>query len=150
MMQFMLIYFSGFIFILVLSFVKTKQLLHKLIVPFFIFTVFLLPFLLLPNHQAPYYVSFSLIGFSMILGCLLSNLLSTKLNSILFYLSVIFYLSIQSISIYYTYTTHWIIRRAVVSEYLVKNGIYYAPIGTEEYYALGANMAEKLYTLYEL
>ena len=145
----MLIYFSGFLFILILSFVKTKQLLHKLIVPFFIFTVFLLPFLLLPNHQAPDYISFSLIGFSMILGCLLSNLLSTKLNSILFYLSVIFYLSIQSISIYYTYTTHWIIRRAVVSEYLINKGIYFAPIETEEYYSLGANMAEKLYTLYE-
>ena len=37
----------------------------------------------------------------------------------------------------------------VVSEYLINKGIYFAPRETEEYYSLGANMAEKLYTLYE-
>lgn len=55
------------------------------------------------------------------------------------------YLGIQSISLYNTYTSHWIIRRSFLAEELIKNNIFKGVVPSEEYFSLGANKAFDVY-----
>jgi hypothetical protein len=108
----------------------------------------LIPFLLLKEHTAPYYGSFALIGVAIFEAIVVSgftDILTTRIKNIFIYSVVIIFLFLQQIGSYWTYDTHWIFRRALLAKNLVDDKKYSFPVGSEEYYALGASAAEKLF-----
>lgn len=137
----LIIIFVGFLFPL---FIIKKLEARNVLFLFLLYLIFLIPFLPLSYHQAPYYLSFSLVGFSLILGYFLSSFLKRK-TSFLVLIFLISYLSIQFISFKLTYNTHWLFQRASLAKKLVMQGIYQADVGSEEYFSLGANSAKKVF-----
>lgn len=140
-----LVCFFTFIIILLFTFINLRYQLKKLIPLLTIYCLFLIPFILLSNHKASYYLSFSLIGFSLVSGLLLERIKRFKFGRITLFIAILTYLVVQSTSVLYTYKTHWIVTRANLSKTLVNNGLFVAPVGTEEYFSLGANKAEVVY-----
>jgi len=137
----LIIVFVGLLFPL---FIIKKLEAKNVLFLFLLYFIFLIPFLPLSYHQAPYYLSFSLVGLSLILGYFLSSFLKRK-TSFLLLIFLISYLSIQFISFRLTYNTHWLFQRAYLAKKLVMQGIYQADVGSEEYFSLGANSAKKVF-----
>lgn len=137
----LIIIFVGLLFPL---FIIKKLEAKNVLFLFLLYFIFLIPFLPLSYHQAPYYLSFSLVGFSLILGYFLSSFLKRKISFLLL-IFLISYLSIQFISFKLTYNTHWLFQRASLAKKLVRQGIYQADVGSEEYFSLGANSAKKVF-----
>lgn len=139
--NFLITLFIGYILpFFIIRKIEVKKIIFLLLVSL----SFLIPFLLMTYHQAPYYLSYSLVGISLILGYSLNSYRTTKVK----YLLLVFllsYFSIQIISFQLTYNTHWLFKRAALAEKLVSNGVYQADIGSEEYFALGANYALSVY-----
>lgn len=118
---------------------RNKLIKRQWVIPVSIIIVYLLPFLFLNQHIAPHYLSFSLTGFCIILGIIFSQMENT--DKYLIWTFIIIYLLIQIISSKLTYNTHWLVKRAQLAQELIDKKIYGAPVGSEEYFALGANRA---------
>lgn len=103
----------------------------------------LLPFVFLPQHLAPHYLSFAFLGAAPIFAQ--SVIFIKKYNAAVFYLVVMIFVFLQLIGIQETYNTHWIFRRAQMAEKLIKSGNLIHPVGSEEYFTLGAGSAAKLF-----
>ena len=138
---------SGFSFLMILGigflqFFKTIQN-HPWWIYFFGFIGFLYvtPFLFLPNHIAPHYLSFALIGISVILAYLIelaTNHFFARFKTVFVLYS---FFILQYFNILWTYQTHWIFRRAHSAQILVEKQQLDFPVGSEEYFSLGANAA---------
>lgn len=64
----------------------------------------------------------------------------------LFYIVLIgSFLVQQLIGARWTYATHWVFSRARLAQELVEKNELVAPIGSEEYFALGANAAAEVF-----
>lgn len=108
----------------------------------------MIPFLLMPNHIAPHYLSFSLIGFVIVIAWLIfhgSLFFPVYIQKI--YLGIIIgtFILLQIISINWTLQTHEIFRRAELSRRLIAEKTYDHKIGSEEYFSLGAGSAEEIF-----
>jgi len=103
----------------------------------------LLPFLFLTDHTAPHYLSFAYIGVSICLGLLVSIYPGKKILS-LRTAGLLTYLIIQVIGARWTYQTHWLFQRARLAQKLVEKKQLIHPIGSEEYFSLGANSAAEV------
>lgn len=115
--------------------------LKLLLLSLIIYISFLSIFLVLPNHYSPHYLSFALIGAALFSG--LTILTSNKLIQSIF---IIFYFSLQVITIKLTYDTHWIISRAFMAKQLVSENSLIHPVSSEEYISLGAGKAFELFS----
>ncbi len=110
------------------------------------FTLFLgglVPFIILPEHLSPYYLSFALVGAAPLFTKLLNALKKFGWQS--YYLVLGAYLSLQLIGTYSTYQTHWIFKRAQMAERLIESGDLIHPLGSEEYFSLGGSSAKELF-----
>ncbi len=119
---------------------KRGDYIRKIIFLIFLFLSFIFPFLLLPNHYSPHYLTYSLIGASILLSFIFSYV--HKLVTVTFITCFAF---LQVTSIFITYNSHWIVKRAHVAEQLINQKKLLHPVGSEEYFALGANQAEAVY-----
>lgn len=117
---------------------------------FIFFSVFMmfaiLPFLLLRQHIAPYYLSFALLGGAVSAGYLTESCVKRLGHSwlILGGLTGVF-IYVQIIGIKSTYLTHWLFSREQLARKLINEERLVHPVGTEEYFALGANSAAKVF-----
>jgi hypothetical protein len=118
---------------------RNKSIKRHWVIPLSIIIVYLMPFLILNRHIAPHYLSFSLTGFCIILGIIFSQL--ELRDKYLIRTFIIIYLLIQIISSKLTYNTHWLVNRAQMAKELIDKKVYSAPVGSEEYFALGAGRA---------
>ena len=127
--------------VLLMSFWKMKIKPYKtIILCLSIVFSFLLLFLLLPQHFSVHYLTFSIIGFSILAAVILSHAHKFLLVSYLGLYSILQMLVAQE-----TNTTHWIVRRAHLAKDLIQNNNLVHPVGSEEYFALGAGEAIKLF-----
>lgn len=102
--------------------------------------IYTIPFLLLPNHIAPHYLSFTLVGISVVFAYLLEQ--ATRNFPPFVLLSILgFFVLFQFVNVRWTYQTHWLFARARLSQKLVEEKNLVHPIGSEEYFSLGANEA---------
>ena len=104
----------------------------------------LLPFMILPNHLAPHYLSFSLAGFSVILATSMQRVLN--IHKWIYFVSIGIFLLLQLLGSQWTYSTHWLFTRAELAKKLIFEGNLDHQVGTEEYYALGANAANNIFS----
>ena len=105
------------------------------------------PFLLLPEHVAPYYASFAYIGVVGICAYGLESVMKVAGKHSL-YIGVIFlsmYLGVQTLSINWTHQTHWLFARARKAKELIAQKNLTHPVASEEYYALGADAAYRYF-----
>lgn len=106
----------------------------------------LAPFLFLSNHVAPYYASIALLGYAPLLANSLVHITRQVKHN---FLLVLFFLTIfmaQQLSGHiWQYDTHWLYRRAELAKRLIIEAKLEHPVGTEEYFALGANKAKDIY-----
>lgn len=105
-----------------------------------VFLSFLFMFLCLPFHYSPHYLTFSLIGFSLFLGLTVSGV--KKTFQVIFLIS---YFALQTVTIKQTYETHWVVKRANLAKKLIEEKNLIHPVGSEEYFALGANQAAEVF-----
>lgn len=107
-----------------------------------------LPFLLLPEHAAPYYLSFALIGL-VPLGVYYSQYVPAKfsfINKTMWMTALISaFLILNLLGTYWTYSTHWIFQRAKLAKQLVNENKLIHPVGSEEYFSLGAGAAAEVF-----
>ncbi len=101
----------------------------------------LLPFLFLPNHYSPHYLTFAMVGVSLFFSVLLSSY-----PRIIQFALVACFVSLQFLSVQITYNTHWIVSRAHLAQKLVSERRFLHPVGSEEYFALGANRAAEFFS----
>lgn len=147
-------YVLGVLFVLVILLdsyltIKARAKLSP-VLTFFIgtFILGLMPFLLLPAHVAPYYLSFALLGaaplfaYAMLSG---SNSLSNKKIKWYFIGTMLVYLVLQYVGTTWTYNSHWIFHRAILAKNLVAQRQLIQPVGSEGYFALGADSAAKYF-----
>lgn len=106
--------------------------------------VFLIPFLLLSEHVAPYYISFVLVGVAPVLGGVVWEGKKKYGKSGLAFTLCLFLL-LQFIGSQWIFKTHWIFKRANLAKYLIEKNEFVHSIGSEEYFVLGAGEAEKVY-----
>lgn len=115
---------------------------------FFISLIGLSPFLLLSNHIAPHYLSFSLLGAAYVFSTLIlegAAFIPIRLKTVYLGIIVIAFVIWQFIGIEWTFQTHWIFRRADLAKKLVQEKKFEQPVGSEEYFALGAESAQSLF-----
>lgn len=112
----------------------------KIIFLIFVFLSFIFPFLLLPNHYSPHYLTYSLIAISILASFIFSY--APKLLAASFIICFVF---LQFMSISITYGSHWIVKRAQIAERLINQNNFLHPVGSEEYYSLGANQEAAVY-----
>ncbi|HCM37647.1 MAG: putative membrane protein [Candidatus Gottesmanbacteria bacterium GW2011_GWB1_43_11] len=108
----------------------------------------LLPFVLLPQHIAPHYLAFSLVGIAPLFAWCIwqgQQLLPKIYQQIFIVVVVAVFLVNQIIGNQWTYQTHWLFSRAKLAKHLVEIHDLEQPVGSEEYYALGANAAAQIY-----
>ncbi len=125
---------------------KNKQIeFDKLFLLLLISFLFISPFLLLPEHLAPHYLSFAALGFIPVLAkCMQQVILIFGKRT--FVTVMCMYFSLQFIGIGWTFRTHWIFKRAALAKQLILEKKLIHHIGSEEYFALGAGAAEKVYS----
>ncbi|KKP59958.1 MAG: Tetratricopeptide TPR_1 repeat-containing protein [Candidatus Gottesmanbacteria bacterium GW2011_GWA1_34_13] len=96
------------------------------------------PFLFLPNHIAPHYLSVALIGYAILSAYgIYEVILNIKHKKIISTIIILIFVINQYIGIDWTYKTHWIFQRAVLAKKLIENNQLIQKIGTEEYFSLG-------------
>ncbi len=121
--------------------------LNKFVVVCLMLSIFgVLPFLPLTNHVAPYYLTFTLVGFAPLMAlCLIKaqSRLPRLGRSIYWGLIIGILILTNIIGIEYTMRTHWIFRRAKMAQVLISQKNLHHPVGSEEYFTLGADAAEK-------
>lgn len=103
----------------------------------------MVPFLLLPEHRSPHYLSFSAIGLSLYFSLCIIAVKEQYFISCLMVTIIIF---ISFLSFMTEFKTHWIIKRSMLARALISSGVYTVPTVSEAYFALGANYAQKVYT----
>ena len=109
----------------------------------------LLPFLFFPFHVAPHYLSFALLGSAPIFAILLiqsRERIKQRLKSYYLIVIVACFIVLQIIGSAWTYQTHWIFKRAILAKKLVGERNLTHLVGSEEYFALGADAAIKVFT----
>lgn len=121
-----------------------RQFVRNIVFPVFIFLSFLLPFLFMSSHYSPHYLTFSLIG-----GSLYFATVTADFRKIFLVIFIVSFIILQSISVYITYNTHWLIKRAKLSRQLVEKSQLEHPVGSEEYFSLGANFAQDFFDKYQ-
>ena len=99
-----------------------------------------IPFLLLPEHVAPYYVSFTLIGVAPIIIWFILQVVPF-VNSKQWLVICSLFLIGNIVGVYWTYQTHWIFRRAALAHNLIVEKEFEQVVGSEEYISLGAGAA---------
>lgn len=102
------------------------------------------PFIFLADHLAPHYLSFSLLGWSAFMAFGLQAFLKGK--KWLYTICIGVYLIVQFFGSQWTYKTHWLFTRAKLAQTLVSEEKLMHPIGSEEFYSLGANAASEVFT----
>ena len=110
--------------------------------------VLLLPFLGLPQHVAPYYESFALIFWAVLSSIgiyFFTSFFGKKYMQAFLMVFLMIYMILQIIGSQWTYATHWIFRRAVLAEKLIKEKQFSQRIGSEEFFSLGADAIFKVY-----
>ena len=107
----------------------------------------LVPFIVLPNHAAPHYLSYTLIGFSVLTGYLIVNAANffPKFKKLIIGIAVGLFVTLQVIGIEWTYQTHWIFKRAEMAQRLIREKKLEHTVGSEEYFSLGANAAKSMF-----
>lgn len=111
-----------------------------------VIVISLLPFLLTPKHISPHYLSFSLIGGVVALSSILNRLKNEAYYPLLTWSLFISFLAISIISNSWNFQTHWLVKRARLAKSLIEQGIYQVPNVSEEYFALGANYADDVFS----
>lgn len=109
----------------------------------------LIPFLFFPFHVAPHYLSFALLGSSPVFAILLiqsKERVKQRLKSYYLIVIVACFIVLQIIGSVWTHQTHWIFKRAILAKKLVGEINLTHPVGSEEYFALGADAAVKVFT----
>lgn len=125
---------------LITKMTKIKEQKNNLYI-FLIFSLFFIaPFLALSKHYSPHYLTFSFLGTSGLVGIIFNQ--SSKLVKTIFLATFVI---LQITTIWWTHETHWIVKRAILAEILVKERKLSHPIGSEEYYSLGAGYAREVY-----
>lgn len=103
------------------------------------------PFLLLPEHRSPHYLSYALIGVGASLSVLFSQRFNFNKLCSFFTLGLIFLIIFSWTGVKIEQKTHWIVKRAAIAKKLVERGIFEVSSVSEEYFSLGANYAKPVY-----
>lgn len=98
-------------------------------------------FLLLPNHYSPHYLTFAFIGISLFLAIVVNIY-----NKTIRFLFIFSFILLQYLCVQNTYKTHWIISRAKLAQQLIKEKKLTHPVGSEEYFSLGADRAAAVFS----
>lgn len=110
--------------------------------------ILLAPFLFIPNHLSPHYLSYALVGFCPVLGYLLflslGNMNRAAKNRMQIILLIVF-IAVNFMGIESMYKFHWLFSRAKLAETLVRTSHFNFPVGSEEYFALGAGTAADVF-----
>lgn len=113
------------------------------------FLICLSPFFALPNHLAPHYATFTLLGAASILAISIDDvdkkLFIFKKKYFVFMFCVLF-VTVHFIGAAWMYQTHWLFRRAKLAQKLVKENDLLHDVGSEEYFASGGDNAYRYYT----
>ncbi len=129
-----------------IGFVRNRSRVSKQVVLWFgIYLLAIAPFLLLPFHVSPHYLSFALIGAAPLFSYYLLLASSIRLKKAYLMIAIGSFLLLNFAGTQWVYQTHWVFRRADIAKQLIlhKNFIY--PPGSEEYFSLGANAASKVF-----
>ncbi len=140
-----LVGFSVPVLINIVRLIQKKKISNKIILFLIISIVGLLPFLLMPNHTAPYYMSFCLLGLAPLTSFLIFETIKGKFSYLLGIIVITSYCLLQIIGIWSTYETHWVFQRAILAKKLILEKQFIQPVGSEAYFSLGAGNAESVY-----
>lgn len=117
--------------------IKWRRYLYLLLLFGWISLVSICPFVLLSQHLAPHYTSYAMIGVSAFFALGLATI--KKRSHVGYILTISVFILLQTIGSQWTYQTHWLFQREKLARQLISKKQYIHPIGTEEYFALGAN-----------
>lgn len=128
--------------------IRHKSILEKCLFWLVFAFISISPFVMLASHIAPYYATFSLVGISAIFAILIYYFIKkipVRFKLTAFFIILLLYVKLQIMGINWTHKTHWLYRRAVLAKQLIKSNNMQHPVGSEEYYSLGANKAAEVF-----
>lgn len=103
----------------------------------------LVPFLFLTNHVSPHYLSFAWVGGAAVTAIGFEEM--GKGHFKIYFLGILAFLLLQFVGSRWTYQTHWIFQRAEMAKRLVGENYLLHPVGSEEYFSLGAGAAAEVF-----
>ena len=107
--------------------------------------VYTIPFLLLPNHIAPHYLSFAFIGIAVVFAYCIEQATNQFKTAYVPFIILGVFLLLQYMNVSWTYQTHWLFTRANLAKTLVEKKDLVHPVGSEEFFSLGANEAASVF-----
>jgi hypothetical protein len=139
---FTIIIIYGFYLSYIKRHLKKKEMLFFLI----IMIIGIGPFLFLPNHIAPHYLSIALLGYAVLSAYGIYEVIANiKQKKVITMVIILLFVINQYIGIEWTYKTHWIFQRAILSKKLVENKQLIQKVGSEEYFSLGGEYASRAF-----